>query len=842
MAAGSRDGCNIPFILSAAYELNPCNIQFNVPRNAEGNVVARRSRIVLTSEPCKIGGLFFLEMTDSTLLLSSTPCVVEQIKVPPIKPKDSVIELYSEAVNSVYYVDTDVKPQDSVILIQCLDKAPIDHVFVPRVAITTSVIVIGCPIDSFPSVKLPEANDLPTGKAVRSTDINGPIIPWRVTEQKRSQFTEVSYAIRWDSMPEVDTHRNVVYKQQKDCGITTDVAWGDMDSMHLTTDIPWKDLRKKYDFITDIRWRMLERNDPNNPEAGHSYDYLKGIVWGGFTAVDNELVITWNAPWPKDLEKEIPWGTFPTKDNELVIPWYGHLEWNRNHNKDVEFEIPWGPIDLSAICCEKYYPPPSCYPIVFNITEPIIPYACQGVVVSVGPMYSNSLTRYCPYQHNTSGRRDSILDPSDLDRLLLKPKDEYDMINLVTVQIWPFNETDVPIHITSMDISTDKDSYLWSFNITIAKDDLSREVIDLLKPRVVNGVLAYTTLLISINQHYWVCMVDGYSESRSFGKKTWNITGRSPSMCLGSPQNEKFSHTFTTENNSMAAGETIIAKILDGSMLRRDDSKWKAIFDRYRHKIHTNFDTSLASDWGFKSGSLTWQDTTQIEAIKSLTDSIGAFIITEPNSIGAGKGSVNPEDYQKLYIRPKYNWPPWLWADRWDIDDTEHCKMISTELAIEVGRTYEHKADYNAVMVMGTMKVTDQDSTTPGAEKGFPVVNLYRRDAGIGFRVYAPDIVDEKLQTTRACAEAGRPVLCETGFWLKHTLKMYSLRFPDSTDETLPPLCWPGDLVKVQEGNSVGGSESEWYGDVESVQISVVVTNNATHVTQTLGLNEYMKV
>lgn len=292
----------------------------------------------------------------------------------------------------------------------------------------------------------------------------------------------------------------------------------------------------------------------------------------------------------------------------------------------------------------------------------------------------------------------------------------------------------------------------------------------------------------------------------------------------------------------MAAGETIIAKILDGSMLGRDNSEWEAVFDQYGRKIHTGFDTSLARDWGFRSGSLTWQDTTQIEAIKSLTDSIGAFIITEPNSIGAGKGNVNPINYQKLYIRPKYNWPPWLWKDKWDIRDTEHCKMISTELAVEVGRTYEHKADYNAVMVMGTMKVTDQDSTNPDAEKGFPVVNLYRGDAGIGFRVYAPDIVDEKLQTTRACAEAGRPVLCETGFWLKHTLKMYSLRFPDSTDETLPPLCWPGDLVKVQEGNSRGGSENEWYGDVESVQINVVVTNNATHVTQTLGLNEYIRV
>ena len=154
---------------------------------------------------------------------------------------------------------------------------------------------------------------------------------------------------------------------------------------------------------------------------------------------------------------------------------------------------------------------------------------------------------------------------------------------------------------------------------------------------------------------------------------------------------------------------------------------------------------------------------------------------------------------------------------------------------MDVGRSNENKADYNAVMVMGTL-----ENQGDGTGTGFPVVELYRKGVGQGFRVYAPDIVDEKLQSAPACIEAGRPTLCETGFWLKHTLKMYSIRYPSSTDETLPPLCWPGDFVQVQEHNRVGKREKIWYGDVEAVQVDVAVNNNAVYVTQTLGINEYV--
>ena len=131
------------------------------------------------------------------------------------------------------------------------------------------------------------------------------------------------------------------------------------------------------------------------------------------------------------------------------------------------------------------------------------------------------------------------------------------------------------------------------------------------------------------------------------------------------------------------------------------------------------------------------------------------------------------------------------------------------------------------------------------AEKGCAtVVSSQTRHGYEGERIYAPDVTDEKLQTWKACAEIGRKVLCETGFWVRHTLKMYSLAAPSGTpgyrpnEPELPGLCWPGDFVQVQE-RSGRNDARVWFGDVEAVQIDVAINNNAVYVAQTLGINEY---
>lgn len=830
-----NDGCNIIFNIDPSAELDNCAIPFNIPRNALGNIIPWKSRVLLYSDSCRILSIQFLSVVNSSIIITSEKCELEQIKAGQIQPEDSIIELSSEAVDFYNHIGSHVYPLESYILLQNNPSTVLLlHEVISMVAPTSTVVLLGIPVEEEPSIKVPEPHDLPTSLPMASNDFDGSIIPWRPTEASRGQFKNTDITVAWGRKDRGDFLVDITYKYIEDGGQLLNIPWKQMQSVHLEVEVSWEDCKNVCYYHVSVPWRYLWHRDQE-----------RNVRWRNFDTLDRLYDIPWYHPEAKDISSIAAWDIFTHNDIEYTHPWRSPLHGDTKFNKDVEFEIPWGPIDLLNICCESYIPPPPCYPIVFNMTEPVIPYICQGVVLSIGPIYTNSLTKYCPYQHTTSGNRDSTTDPSELDRLVLKPKDEYDMINTVIVQFLPLNPQNPIIDVTSISISTDKDSYLWSFNISISKDDASEEVIQALRPKVANGEPLYTNILININQHYWVCTVDGYSESRSFGKKIWNITGRSPSMLLGSPQNKKFTYTYITENDAAIAGQSIISKILDGSALGSiNDSKWRADFTAYNGNreqkvVHTGFDPSTA-DWGFRSGSITWQDSTQIDAIKSLTDSIGAFIITEPNSVGAGKGEVNAEDYQKLYIRPRYNYPPWLWATKWDVD-SPYCKMISTELAVEVERSYERKAEYNAVMVMGTIKTEQTD--TPGAtEKGFPVVELFRKEVGKGFRVYAPDIVDERLQTVMACAEAGRPILCETGFWLKHTLRLYSLRFPDSEDKTIPPLCWPGDLIKVQEGNSRGGIEVDWFGDVESVQIDVTVNNNVAYVTQTLGLNQYADV
>jgi len=832
----NKNGCNVDFLLLPSHEVDTCKLTFHLPRDAEGSVLTQRSRIVLVSDECKLPGIYFIKV-EETVPNSQEPCCRIQIISEECKLQyfertwvsiaGSSIILYSGDVDSTFTIKTDVKTEDSVIYIDCPNGVQIKETAIPKIKTETSVICVQIPVTSEPVVKKPEPNDLPTKLVIKTTDINGPILPWRPAESARNQFIDIIISPSYGNITKHNILNDIPHVVNMDKGVSTNICWADLYSPYHTVDIPWRDYPKKLNAYIDIPWVMME--------AWYSKEAICSVAWGRFKYYDFEKYFHWNYPAFKDKEVEyIGWGIFPTKELHYIIPW------NVPPAKDTEYHMPWGPIDLSDICCETYTPPPSCYPIVFNATELNVPYVCQGVVLSIGPIYSNSLTRYCQYQHHTTGNRDSLSIPPDVDKFRIRPRDEYDMINIVTVHI--LNDT-TPIPVTSIDISTDKDSYLWSFSISMAKNDGSANFIEMLRPKIVAGEPAYTDIVIGVNYHYWVCRVDGYSESRSFGKDTWTITGRSPSMELGSPQNKKFTYTYAAEGNVSATGQSIIDQILQGTVMASknvtlDDLGWRADFSRYGQNIHTGFDPSSGTDWGFNSGSITWQDCTQIEAIKVLTDSIGAFIITEPNSIGYGIENATSEQHKVLYVRPKYDYPPWMWYREWDVTK-ENCKMISTELAIEVGRTYELKADYNAVMVMGTMKV-DSDTGQIEQAKGFPVVELFKKGIGPDFRIYAPDIVDEKLQTPRACAEAGRVTLCETGFWLKHTLKMYSLRFPTSTDNTIPPLCFPGDLIKVQEGNKRGGKEDEWYGDVESLQINVVITNNATHVAQTLGINEYI--
>lgn len=899
MAKFTQDGCNVEFIVTLRNPFDPCNVLFDLIRDISNNVVISDSVISVISDqhtvfdksPVVTSDSIILVSSDgltlfstnaiqaedsvvkitsdtstiesydsdgigvktSSIVISSGVSEIEQITAYSIIIEDSVIKLVSDSISFQNFSGIDI--EDSIVKI-ISDESSLWAA--PSVITNDSIIKIlseNSPIKLWPSVitsesniliagyssvKNPSPSDLPTAINTSVAGGDGGSISWNAIVPE----VDISYVFPWNETTEIRKIEQFIYSTVEEADVSYSIDWKQIPELRTVTQMWWGDYVLHQDLKTTMPWRVFEVQNPEDLTECHSFQIHYSFPWQRAKEYSTEIDIPWYYPDYKDVTFSIPWGSLTPTDQLYYIKWL------YPDYVDVHYEIVWGPVDWTNICCQKYWRPPPCTTLVFNTTEPALKGYCRDIVLSIGPSgYNNNLGIFCPYKHSHSGRRDPFEHLREIEEYILKPKVEYDMINTVTVQVLPLNSDIPPVQVSTININTDKDSYLWSFSLTVMKDDFSENFLDMIKPKVIDDEIVYTDILININQNFWVCRVEGFSESRTFGKDSWSVTGRSPSMELGSPQNQKFTYTYNDPNEAKSSGAQIIEEILKGARLGISDTGWKPVFDRYEQRIvHTGFNPAGVDDWGFVNNTVTWQDVTQIEAIKSLTDSIGAFIITEPNSIGAG---LDPQaaaaHHRNLYIRPRYNYPPWhwnvssrYWGHIWGKDSQGEMlpgnKMISTELAMEVGRNNENNADYNAVMVMGTLDIQGEN----GVKIGFPVLEVYRSGVGEEFRVYAPDIVDEKLQTTPACFEAGRMALCNTGFWMKHTLKMYSLAYPNSEDKTIPPLCWPGDFVQVQEHNRIGRVEKIWYGDVEAVQVAVAVNNNAVYVTQTLGINEYV--
>ena len=834
MGKFTQDGCDIRFNISALLRtLDPCNILIDLVGGTTNNIRTNDSVILVSSD----GSEVYVEVdgiiSDDSIIKCISGSTEYQCFIPVDLPYRDLRVLISSSTSTIGVIrNTVVLSQDTIFKIQSEDNG---FRILPSVRISNSSIAVR----GKSTIKSPSASDLPS--KIHTGDIGG----GGVSQVWRNDLpsSENAHIVNWGFARNIVAEPQIKYTGKECADQYYQVCWVTLPTHARSTYIGWQDFIKKYNLFSDIPWRVFEVEGPNGV---HLIDASVQILWDEVENTDIDITVPWYIPGAKDVSVYVPWGDFTQVDFVFEVDWLSP------DYRDVTYSIVWGPVDWSKICCVKYFPPKACSLITFDTKEPAVKDVCQGIVLSVGPKYDKAISKYCPYRHVHSGVRDPFDHLEELKDYILEPREEYDMINTVTVQVLPLNSDLPPVEVYTIDINTDKSSYLWSFSMTVGKDESSKSFLDMVKPRVVNNNIVYTDVLININQNFWVCRVEGYTESRTFGKDTWQINGRSPSMELGSPQNKKFTYTYNNPDNDKTAGAQIIEEMLQGIRLGIDNSGWEPVFDRYGDKIHTGFNPSGADDWGFRNNSLSWQNVTQIEAITSLTESIGAFIITEPNSIGAGLPpdvlNSGQQNFKKLYIRPKYNYPPWHWketSDHWSYifgrDNQGKWlpgnKLISTELSMDVGRSNENKADYNAVMVMGTLESQNYENENGN---GFPVVELYRSGVGPEFRVYAPDIVDEKLQSAPACIEAGRAILCETGFWLKHTLKMYSLKYPNSTDDTLPPLCWPGDFVQVQEHNRIGKREKIWHGDVEAVQVSVAVNNGAVYVTQTLGINEYV--
>lgn len=524
--------------------------------------------------------------------------------------------------------------------------------------------------------------------------------------------------------------------------------------------------------------------------------------WGEkHVKVDWHFCTPYNEPGSHDTKKCATWDEVDPYDWHFCTPWNAPGSW------DTEKCMPWGPFSYYTLCYgDTYGPPKPCSSINFAFPSKydLTPNLCSGIRFFLDGFATDPDPR-CPWDHVHSGIRDKYPGIQISDIHFPPAKKVYYMLNSVLVKEILTNH---PIEALHVDATIDRDSWLWQFNVTVASIDC----LEIIKP--VNGVYAH--IQIDINGYSWICTVEGWRENRSFGKDTWTIMGRSPSIMFASPVASKKSDTETVAQQ----GQTIFNGIVsDGSNIPSNWpsqlQSWSANWDSYGDTC-TGF--SPYEKWWIPSNTLSYTDKTPIEVLQDMAGSIGAYIQTDPSE-------------NELHVKPMFAWQPW----DWDSSNTHiDWKPLIEDQCKEIARSSKLKPYYQAIHVMGE-NIGGNDAGSGDATGGdigtACFVDIVRDGYSRSIATYAPMTTHSLVTSSKVGLEHGRMILGATGEWIEHTLRL-SVLCPGSESSG---LFTPGDMITVLERGY------PWYGQVKSTTITAMMTNKAFTVNQTIGVEEFVK-
>lgn len=596
----------------------------------------------------------------------------------------------------------------------------------------------------------------------------------------------------------VDIHKSLIIK----IGIKTDdsISISSKEAEHPdhSTKIVWGQLYLKDNSISVPcnRFHIFADHSIKSPWSVFEYaDNLSAINYGSnFENIDDSFKTSYMSPYPNDVLKDTIW---ESSSSPINIDFY--TPYNAPKSNDVDKSIEWGPLSYYTLCEGKYVPPkciatfkfPSKYELVANI--------CEGIRFELNEYSSDPR---CMYDHWHTGMRDSgsgiLIGP----RLKYpKPKEVYYMLNYVLVEEVV---TGTPIEVLHVNAKIDRNSWLWSFNITVA----DKCYLDLLK--TVDGVMGHVK--INMNGYIWYCTVEGWSENRSFGTQAWTITGRSPAMMFGSPISQKSNGVIAIDKQ----GQTIFEEIVEAKQLPQ---YWPAQFNLWTSdfldytvtgKVVTGF--RPYQNWLIPENTVSYSEKTEIEILKDLAASIGAYIQADPEN-------------NVLKVKPLYAHQPWNWTVG-NIDII--WKTMNESELIEVARTNELKPYYQAVHVIGESIGASNDGTSADVTNTAIFTDVRRNEWNTATASYAPMITDQYITSTKVALEIGRMVIAQTGEWIKHTLRIGTL-CADGTG-----LFETGDMISVMERSTA------WYGQVTGVSVVAANAGAGFAIEQTIEVEEYL--
>lgn len=586
--------------------------------------------------------------------------------------------------------------------------------------------------------------------------------------------TDIHFSTPWGLQAQVDPHLSLgIIIGFYNVSVAIEVPFGILHTKDIHTDSSWDEFFPT-DLYSIVPWKSFFISD-----------VFYTAAYFGNKKYDNEVVIPYcYSAVHVDISTGVDWGLGAYIDHTHID------QWGNSRLSVKDHEVPWGPRELYKYCYSVYVSPVSPINFYFPTKYPLT----KGAYILDFELDSYSTDPRCNTIHNHTGS----IDTKPPAIVVIPPprffsKKVYYMLNTVLVKTLPDN---VEIEVTGVSIKIDRDSWLWQFSMVLG----DKSYLSVLSPA--NGV--FKTIQIQVNGWQWVFLVESWQENIGFAKGSYTVSGRSPSLVLGDPICTKKSYIHT----EASTGSYIIQDILDGI-----GSGFSVAFSAY-HNTQTGFDP-VTEHWNIPANTFSYSQQTDIEGIKILADSIGAYVQSHRNFYDYG----GPNDFRVLEILPKFAWQPW----NWDISNVSlDFKLLDKSLVRELGTSFIKNPDYYAAYIVGE---APKDGGTTGT-----FCNVYKYEKGPN-TAHAP-VSSSMLYTTDMIAqEKGRMIIGESGMWKEHTIRIFSL-FPDGTS---PGLLSVGDLINVTENLA-----SSFVGLVTSVAIDAISNSSAFSVAQTVTVIQYI--
>jgi len=256
--------------------------------------------------------------------------------------------------------------------------------------------------------------------------------------------------------------------------------------------------------------------------------------------------------------------------------------------------------------------------------------------------------------------------------------------------------------------STDRNSWCWSYSLTVPASEIS-------KLSSIGGKPVILKIEVNGSEHHM--LLESRTRSRKFAQDTFNLIGRSQSALLDAPYAP--TRSFLQENERTAR------------------QLCQAELDRVNSPIQLNWQLIDELSWILPVSSLSYSNLTPIAVIKMIAESAGGFVYSEKSG-------------QVLTVKPKYKKTFW---DSIAVNDFD--RLIP--LSITMSQTIDDALfpDYNGITL-----TNDRNGTTGQVKRTGTSADVLQ------------ETVNNPLFTFESMGGYGKAALAKAGMVETHTLQL----------------------------------------------------------------------